>query len=143
MSLTRAVIPSRCTEGGSDLAERSRTSGTRAAPADNFSDVQEHAMKSKIVEQGPTVEPRYLDVDTAARYLCMSRHALYHRVSRRQIPFARQGWVLRFDRVALDRWMSKGVRHGFDEARRPLVLQENDQRAAVHRVDRLRGSQVG
>jgi hypothetical protein len=48
-------------------------------------------MESRDVCQGPIVEPRWLDVDTAAQYLCMSRHALYHRVGRRQIPFTRQG----------------------------------------------------
>ena len=63
------------------------------------------------------LDPRWLDVDAAARYLCMSRHSLYHRVNRRQMPFVRQGRVIRFDRFALDRWMAKGVRHGFDEAR--------------------------
>ena len=46
-----------------------------------------------------------------------SAHSLYHRVNRRQMPFVRKGRVIRFDRFALDRWMAKGVRHGFDEAR--------------------------
>jgi len=59
--------------------------------------------------QGPVLEPRWLDVDAAAQYLCMSRHALYHRVSRRQIPFVRHGRIIRFDRQSLDRWMSKGA----------------------------------
>src|SRR5687767_7761251 len=64
----------------------------------------------------------------------MSQHALYHRVSRCQIPFARQDRSLFFDRHALDRWMSKGVKHGFTEERRSLVLPENDQRPVVPRV---------
>ena len=63
--------------------------------------------------------------DTAVQYLCMRRYALYHRVSRRQIPFTRQARVLRFDRLALGRWMSRGVRYGFEETRRDLVLHES------------------
>jgi hypothetical protein len=82
---------------------------------------------------GPVVEPRWLDVDDAARYLCLSVHAIYHRVSRRQIPFVKHRRMIRFDRFALDRRMAKGVRHGFDETRRPLVLQEDDQRPALRR----------
>lgn len=91
-------------------------------------------MEARDVAPGPIIEPRWLDVDTAAQYLCMSRHALYHRVSRRQIPFVRSGRIVRFDRQALDRWMSKGVRNGFGEAGRDLVFHEADQRPAVSRV---------
>ena len=46
----------------------------------------------------PVIEPRWLDVDTAAKYLCMTRHALYHRMARCQLPFIRHGRLLRFDR---------------------------------------------
>lgn len=99
-------------------------------------------MESRDVSQGPIVEPRWFDVDTAARYLCMSRHAIYHRVSRRQIPFVKDGRTIRFDRHALDRWMSKGVRNGFGETGRDLVLHEADQRPAVSRVHRVRGQEV-
>src|SRR5215210_6635198 len=100
-------------------------------------------MEPRDVVAGPIIEPRWLDVDTAAQYLCMSRHALYHRVSRRQIPFVRHGRIVRFDRQALDRWMSKGVRDGFGEAGRDLVLHETNQRSAVSRVHRLRRQKVG
>src|SRR5437763_16248843 len=72
----------------------------------------------------------------------MSVDALYHRVARREIPFVKQGRLVRFDRFALDRWMAKGVRRGFDETRRALVLQENDQRSALRGVDRVRGSEI-
>src|SRR2546421_12927918 len=99
-------------------------------------------MEPRDVVAGPIIEPRWLDVDTAAQYLCMSRHALYHRISRRQIPFVRRGRIIRFDRQALDRWMSKGVRNGFEETRRDLVLPENDQRSAVPRVHGVRGQEV-
>ena len=36
-----------------------------------------------IARPGPAIEPRWLDVDTAAQYLCMTRHALYHQVGAR------------------------------------------------------------
>ena len=62
-------------------------------------------MESRDVAHGPIIESRWLDVDTAAHYLCMSRHAIYHRVSRRQLPFVKDGRTIRFDRYALDRWM--------------------------------------
>ena len=55
-------------------------------------------MEPRDVAQEPILEPRWLDVDAAASYLCLSRHALYHRVSRRQIPFVLQGRMIRFDR---------------------------------------------
>src|SRR5438128_8727427 len=114
--------------------------GSRSAPSDNtLGNRGSSAMEPRDVAPGPIIEPRWLDVDTAAQYLCMSRHALYHRISRRQIPFVRRDRIIRFDRQALDRWMSKGVRNGFEEARRDLVLSENDQRSAVPRVHRVRG----
>src|SRR5436853_6973456 len=100
-------------------------------------------MEPRDVVAGPIIEPRWLDVDTAAQYLCMSRHALYHRVSRRQIPFVRHGRIIRFDRQSLDRWMSKGVRDGVGEARRDLVLHETDQLSAVSRIHRVRGQEIG
>src|ERR1051325_11094298 len=100
-------------------------------------------MEPRDVVPGRIIEPRWLDVDTAAQYLCMSRHALYHRISRRQIPFVRRGRIIRFDRQALDRWMSKGVRNGFEETRRDLVLPENAQRSAVPRAHRVRGHDAG
>src|SRR5437870_2113225 len=92
---------------------------------------------------GPVLEPRWLDVDAVSRYLCMSVDALYHRIARREIPFVKQGRLVRFDRFALDRWMAKGVRRGFDETRRAVVLQENDQRSAIRTVHRVRGSEIG
>jgi excisionase family DNA binding protein len=53
--------------------------------------------------------PRYLDVRGTAAYLALTRKALYHRVSRRSIPFIKVGRLLRFDRQALDRWIRKGA----------------------------------
>ena len=100
-------------------------------------------LEPRELSHEPVLEPRWLDVDTASRYLCMSVDALYHRVARRQIPFVKNGRSVRFDRQALDRWMSKGVKHGFGEARRDLVLREANQRPAVSRVHRVRGQEIG
>ena len=52
---------------------------------------------------GPVLEPRWLDVDAAAHYLCMSRHALYHRVSR--VKFHSSDTVGSFDSTAR-RWIA-------------------------------------
>ena len=70
----------------------------------------------------PLIEPRWLDIDTAAKYLCMTRHALYHQVARVQLPFIRHGRLLRFDRLALDRWLEKEVKYGFGEAQRRVAF---------------------
>ena len=52
---------------------------------------------------------RYLDAGGAASYLALTKKAVYHRVSRRTIPYIRVGRLLRFDRDALDRWMRKSA----------------------------------
>jgi excisionase family DNA binding protein len=62
-------------------------------------------MEPRDVAPGSDVESRWFDVRTAAKYLCMTRHAIYHRINRCQLPFIRGGRRVRFDRDALDRWM--------------------------------------
>lgn len=52
-----------------------------------------------------TTERRYLDVRSAAAYLCMTEGAVYAAVARRQIPFRRLGRKLVFDAVELDAYM--------------------------------------
>jgi excisionase family DNA binding protein len=94
-------------------------------------------LRQPITRTSPTIEPRWLDIDTAAKYLCMTRHALYHQVARVQLPFIRHGRLLRFDRLALDRWFEKEVKYGFGETRRRLVSPQDDQRPAVSRVHRF------
>jgi excisionase family DNA binding protein len=51
-------------------------------------------------------------VDTAAKYLCTTRYAIYHRIDHLQLPFIRDGRRVRFDRHAIDRWMKKREKHG-------------------------------
>ena len=95
-------------------------------------------MEPRDVAPGSDVESQWFDVRTAAKYLCMTRHAIYHRINRCQLPFIRDGRRVRFDRDALDRWMKKGEKYGFAEARRHLVLPEDDQRSPVPRIYRVR-----
>ena len=68
---------------------------------------QRHVVRPVVVEDArdlatanPAIAPRWLDVDTAAQYLCMTRDALYHQVARLQLPFVRHGRLIRFDREA-------------------------------------------
>ena len=56
--------------------------------------------------------PRLLTVKQAAVYLGRvgttgepSESAIYHLVAKREIPVVRHGRNLRFDRIALDRWL--------------------------------------
>ena len=54
---------------------------------------------------GNKVLPRLLTIKEAAVYLGRSESALYHLKARREIPYVMHGRNLRFDRVALDRWL--------------------------------------
>ena len=105
-------------------------------------------MEPRDVAPGSDVESQWFDVRTAAKYLCMTRHAIYHRINRCQLPFIRDGRRVRFDRDALDRWMKKGEKYGFAEARRHLVLMINgrlfrestgfaDRKAAERRANEI------
>ena len=63
--------------------------------------------------------PRWLDVDTAGAIpLHDAVTRCTYQVARVQLPFVRHGRLLRFDRLALDRWLEKEVKYGFGEARR-------------------------
>jgi excisionase family DNA binding protein len=81
-----------------------------------------------VSRMGPVIAPRWLDVDTAAQYLCMTRHALYHQVARLQLPFVRHGRLIRFDRAALDRCLEKKVKYGVGGARRRPTRQQDRTR---------------
>lgn len=52
-----------------------------------------------------SVEPRYLDVNGVAGYLTKSPDAIRMLVKKAQIPHVRLGRSIRFDRVAIDKWM--------------------------------------
>jgi excisionase family DNA binding protein len=92
-----------------------------------------------VLRLRPAIAPRWLDVDTAAQYLCMTRHALYHQVARLQLPFVRHGKLIRFDRVALDRCLERKVKYGVGESLVHRVRGQEGRRATSQR-DRPRYS---
>ena len=55
----------------------------------------------------PAAGREWLTVDEAARYLGMTRKALYAAVERRQVPASRLGVRLRFSRAGLDHLLSR------------------------------------
>lgn len=61
-------------------------------------------MKSNEVPDRPVLTLGVLAPENAAREPATC-HALYHQVARVQLPFVRHGRLLRFDRLALDRWL--------------------------------------
>ncbi len=65
-----------------------------------------------------TLEPRYLTLKEAAQYLGMTPKAVRHMVFRRQIPCAKRGRRLHFDRLDLDAWM-----HGLKRSTVEQALQ--------------------
>jgi excisionase family DNA binding protein len=52
-------------------------------------------------------EKRLYTIKEASEYLGKSVKALYHMVERRQIPFVKIRKNLRFDKIALDKWIEK------------------------------------
>jgi len=61
------------------------------------------------------VEKRLLTVKEASEYLGISINALYCMVYRRQIPYVKIGKRLKFDKVALDKWIEKNTVYSSDE----------------------------
>ena len=49
----------------------------------------------------------FLDTDGAARYLSLTKSAVYHLVERRQLPHQRAGGRLLFDKCELRRWVEQ------------------------------------
>jgi excisionase family DNA binding protein len=52
-------------------------------------------------------EARYYGIEQAARYLGLSLSYIQKLTSRRRIPFIKVGRRALYDRVQLDRWMSR------------------------------------
>jgi excisionase family DNA binding protein len=57
-------------------------------------------------------EARYLDVAGVSTYISKTEKAVRHMVASSQIPFARIGRSLRFDRELIDRWMARHLNRG-------------------------------
>lgn len=62
------------------------------------------------------MEKEFLTLQEAAQFLGRSERALYHMVSRRAIPYSRQGTRLVFSRRALQAWMESMSVVSVDEA---------------------------
>ncbi len=82
----------------------------------------------RIGEKTQGTTARYLDISAASAYTSLSERALYHRVSRREIPFIKQGRRILFDRVALDRWMRRVA----VDAVTPIVVDSAGQEEPRH-----------
>jgi len=81
-----------------DVAEGSATSDLFARMADEIA--------AKVLErlaQTPTVQPRLLDVEQAARYLSRSEEAVKQLISRGRIPVTMIDGKRQVDRLALDK----------------------------------------
>ncbi|MDE2039549.1 MAG: helix-turn-helix domain-containing protein [Elusimicrobia bacterium] len=70
-------------------------------------------------------EKRYLDVDELSQYLGISKWLIYKYIKNRGIPFIPFGRLVRFDRMAVEKWAEKKmVRDGGQFRRmRPELLQ--------------------
>ena len=53
------------------------------------------------------ITPRLLDIRQVAIYTGLSVHTLYTMVSQRRIPFVKLGRLTKFDRVEIDRWITR------------------------------------
>ncbi len=62
-------------------------------------------------------EKRYLDVGELAGYLGISKWMIYKYIQQREIPFIPHGRIIRFDRVAIDRWAEKRTVRSFTPSR--------------------------
>lgn len=68
---------------------------------------------------------RYMDVDELSRHLGVSKWMIYKYIKHREIPFIPFGRLVRFDRVAVEKWAEKKmVRDGGQFRRtRPELLR--------------------
>lgn len=48
-----------------------------------------------------------MDVNEIAQYLNVSKQTIYYWVNLEFIPFVKMGWLLRFRRDEVDRWLAK------------------------------------
>lgn len=56
---------------------------------------------------------RFMNVRQLSEYLGISRWMLYKYVENREIPFAPFGRLVRFDRVEVEKWVSKRMVRAF------------------------------
>ena len=66
---------------------------------------------------------RFMDVGEVSQYLGISKWMVYKYVNHREIPFIPFGRLVRFDRLAVDRWAEKRTVRGFIRTRKETVLR--------------------
>ncbi|HVA65312.1 MAG TPA: helix-turn-helix domain-containing protein [Elusimicrobiota bacterium] len=59
------------------------------------------------------IEKRYLDVDELSKYLGISKWLIYKFIKNREVPFIPFGRLVRFDRMAIDKWAEKRSVRGY------------------------------
>jgi excisionase family DNA binding protein len=69
---------------------------------------------SKIQTGGQRLsDKRFMDVEELAAYLGISKWLVYKYVKNREIPFIPFGRLVRFDRLAVEKWAEKRMVRGF------------------------------
>ncbi|MEK7390157.1 MAG: excisionase family DNA-binding protein [Elusimicrobiota bacterium] len=58
-------------------------------------------------------EKRFMDVEELSGYLGISKWLVYKFVKDREIPFIPFGRLVRFDRIAVEKWAEKRMVRGF------------------------------
>jgi excisionase family DNA binding protein len=67
---------------------------------------------------------RYMDVEEVSAYLGISKWMIYKYVGNREIPFIPFGRLVRFDRMAVDKWAEKMTVRGFSRRDSRLSMLE-------------------
>ena len=58
-------------------------------------------------------DKRFMDIQEMSDYLGVSKWLIYKYVKNREMPFIPFGRLVRFDRLAVDRWAEKRMVRGF------------------------------
>ena len=62
------------------------------------------------------MEPRLLTITEASQYLSLHPKTIYFMARKGELPVVKVGRAVRFDRVALDRWIEKSAVQQVPEA---------------------------
>ena len=72
-------------------------------------------------------DKRFMDVGELSEYLGISKWLIYKFVKNREMPFIPFGRLVRFDRLAVDKWAEKRMVRGFiARASRPRFKEDGD-----------------
>jgi excisionase family DNA binding protein len=72
----------------------------------------------KLRPAPPPTLPNLVDIDTLAAHLGVNVRHVRRLVAERRIPYVKWGHLLRFDPIAIARWLDE---QRVEEARRPVV----------------------